>query len=172
LQSKEEESSLIWTALITGGFTEWGLRHGFFGFDFKTRTATLIDDGTTMCSLSRMRTIAKAIRGCIENFEETKNQYVFIASFHMTQRDMLAAIEKLDGQKWTVEHTTSQDLQIRGHTRCIKGNSMGIADLSMATALGKWGLVDWRNKDFSNEKLGLPKNSFEDAVDSVMEESR
>ena len=172
LQSKEKESSLTWTALITGGFTEWGLRHGFFGFDFKTRTATLIDDGTTMCSLSRMRTIAKAIRGCIENFEETKNQYVFIASFYMTQRDMLAAIEKLDGQKWTIEHTTSQDLQIRGHTRCIKGDWMGIADLSMATALGKWGLVDWRNKDLFNEKLGLPKDSFEDAVHSVMEESR
>ncbi|KAH8747241.1 hypothetical protein F5883DRAFT_653732 [Diaporthe sp. PMI_573] len=73
------------------------VRHGFFGFDFKTRTATLIDDGTTVCSLSRMRTIAKAIRGCIEHLEETKNQYVIIASFHLTQRDMLATIEKLDG---------------------------------------------------------------------------
>ncbi|CAI9627905.1 unnamed protein product [Alternaria burnsii] len=172
LQSKENEGSLTWTALITGGFAEWGLKHGFFGFNFETRTVTLIDDGTTVCSLTRMRTIAKAIRRCIEHFEETKNQYIFIASFHMSQRDMLATIEQLDGHKWTIEHTTSEELRIRGHARVIQGDWIGIADLSMSTGLGKWGLVDWRNKDLFNERLGLPKDSFRDAVKSVIEEIR
>ncbi|KAL1794560.1 hypothetical protein ACET3X_006376 [Alternaria dauci] len=172
LQSKEKESSLTWTALISGGFAEWGLRHRYFGFDFKTRTATLIDDGVTIGSQSRMRTIAKAIHACIEHFEETKNDYIFIASFHPSQRDILANIEKVDGQKWKVEHVTSQELQIKGHTRVIKGDWMGIADLSMATGFGKWGLVDWRNKNLFNEKLGLPKYDFEETVKSIMEEFR
>ena len=85
---------------------------------------------------------------------------------------MLATIEQLDGHKWTIEHTTSEELRISGHARVIQGDWMGIADLSMSTGLGKWGLVDWRNKDLFNERLGLPKDSFRDAVKSVIEEIR
>ncbi|KAH7066901.1 isoflavone reductase family protein [Paraphoma chrysanthemicola] len=161
---RSKEGFISWTAVICGGFFEWAMGNGFNGFDFETKTVGLIDGGTSAFASTKMTTIAKAIRSSIDHAEETKNQYVFIASFHHSQREILDVIEKLAGQKWTIEHLKSEDVIANGERRVQSGDFAGIMDLTRGAALGKLGLADLRPHGLWNAKLGLPQDDVADIL--------
>ncbi|KAL0944533.1 isoflavone reductase [Colletotrichum truncatum] len=200
LQSKETEMS--WTSLVTGGFFDWAMDNGFFGFDFGTKTAGLIDDGITTfcfyyfsnnCQLSERRLNMQMRRKINTSSVRNKDipvipfrdyphrRYVghvmvrlrtsprrhhdiFIASFHHTQRDILNEIEKLDDQKWAIQHLSSDNVIANGEKRVKEGDFAGIMDLTRGAAMGKPGLVDLRSHGLWNEKLGLPKEHMADVL--------
>jgi nucleoside-diphosphate-sugar epimerase len=112
LQSKE--SQISWSALISGAFFDWAMKIGLFGFDIDSKTVTLIDGGTATFTASTLPTIARATLAMLEHADETKNQYVYISSFHISQKDILDVVEKANGQKWTVKHITSEELIAQG----------------------------------------------------------
>ncbi|KAF2832143.1 isoflavone reductase family protein, partial [Ophiobolus disseminans] len=158
LQSKESQMS--WTGLVTGGFFDWAMTNEFFGFNFKNKTAGLIDEGKTIFASTTLATIAKAIRTCVEQADETKNKYVFIASFHHSQQDILDVIEKIDGQKWTVTYLKSEEVIANGQRRVKAGDFSGIMYLTRGCAMGKMGLVELRPHGLWNEKLGISEDDM------------
>lgn len=169
LRTKEKQIS--WTALITGGFFEWGMGNGFFGFDLPNKTATLTDDGVSAWASTTMGKIAGAIKASLDHADETKNQYVFVSSFHHTQREILDIIEKVDGKKWNVVHVKSEDLLANGKRRVQSGDFAGIMNLTRGIATGKLGLVDLRSHGLWNEKLGLPEEDLEAALKRIVEKT-
>lgn len=161
---RSKESHISWSALVPGAFFDWGLKVGLFGVDIKSKTATLIDGGTAVVTASTLPTIAKATLAMLEHADETKNQYVYISSFHLSQKDLLEAVEKVDGQKWTVKHITSEDLIAQGNKRMAEGDLMGATDLIGGAALGKQALGDSRPWGLWDEKLGIERGNLEQAV--------
>lgn len=141
---------------------------GLFGFDIKSKSVTLIDGGTAVFTATILPTIAKATLAMLEHADATKNQYVYISSFHISQRDILDVVEKVDGQKWTVKHITSEDLIAQGNQRIAEGDLMGATDLVGGAALGKQALGDSRPWGLWDEKLGLEKDDLEQAVEEVL----
>ena len=168
---RTKENQISWTALITGGFFEWGMGNGFFGFDLPNKTATLTDDGVSAWASTTMGTIAGAIKASLDHADETKNQYVFVSSFHHTQREILDIIEKVDGKNWNVVHVRSEDLLANGKRRVQSGDFAGIMDLTRGVATGKLGLVDLRPHGLWNEKLGLPEEDLEAALKRIVEKT-
>jgi hypothetical protein len=57
---RSKESQISWSALIPGAFFDWAMRIGLFGFDIKSKEATLIDGGTTVFTASTLPNIARA----------------------------------------------------------------------------------------------------------------
>ncbi|CAJ0553077.1 Ff.00g115890.m01.CDS01 [Fusarium sp. VM40] len=167
LQSKE--SQISWSALIPGAFFDWAMKIGLFGFDIDSKTTTLIDGGTAIFTASTLPTIAKATLAMLEHADETRNQYVYISSFHISQKDILDVVEKVDGQKWTVKHITSEELIAQGKKRLAEGDNMGATDLVGGGALGKQALGDSRPWGLWDEKLGLQKEDLEQAVKDVLD---
>ncbi|KAH7252815.1 isoflavone reductase family protein [Fusarium tricinctum] len=167
LQSKE--SQISWSALIPGAFFDWAMKIGLFGFDIDSKTATLIDGGTATFTASTLPTIARATLAMVEHADETKNQYVYISSFHISQKDILDMVEKVNGQKWTVKHITSEELIAQGKKRLAEGDSMGATDLVGGGALGKQALGDSRPWGLWDEKLGLQKEDLEQSVKDVLD---
>lgn len=165
---RSKESQISWSALIPGAFFDWAMSIGLFGFDIKSKTVTLIDGGTAVFTATTLPTIAKATLAILEQADETKNQYVFISSFHISQNDILDVVNKLDGEKWTVKHTTSEDLIAQGNKRIAEGDMMGATDLVGGGALGKQALGDSRPWGLWDEKLGLQKDDLEKAVRDVL----
>ncbi|KAI9154687.1 NmrA-like protein [Paramyrothecium foliicola] len=159
LRSKESEMS--WTSIITGGFFDWGLQTGFFGFDFATKTATLIDGGTSRFTNTTLPTIAKAVVAAVDQAEQTKNQYVFTCSFNVSQKEILDAIGKVD---WTIKHVTSEEVLANGKRRLAQGDFSGIMDLTRSAALGKRALADTTSYGIWNDKLGLPLEDLNDVI--------
>lgn len=96
-----------WTSLVTGAWLDWGLKGCFFAFDVQTRIAAIVDGGTTVFTATTLTKVGKsilAILAILDHATETKNKYVYVSSFDINQVDLLHVLEKVDGQKWTVQH--------------------------------------------------------------------
>ncbi|KAH7137517.1 isoflavone reductase [Dactylonectria estremocensis] len=165
---RTKETQISWTSLVTGGFFDWALKVGFFGFDLATKTVGLIDDGTAVFTACTLPYIAKAVVAALEHAEETKNQYVIIGEYHVSQRDVLEILEKVQGQKWTIEHLTSESVIANGEKKLAEGDFRGVMDLTRGGAFGKQGLGDNRPWGLWDEKLGLEKEDIEQAVRDVL----
>src|SRR4051794_13634063 len=107
---RSKQPLISWSSLVTGAFFDWAMKVGFFGFDLASKTATLIDGGTSVFTTTTLSTIGKALVAILEHRGETKNQYIFVSSFNVSQKDILDVVEKVDGQKWTVKHVTSEEV--------------------------------------------------------------
>ncbi|CAG8904100.1 unnamed protein product [Penicillium egyptiacum] len=166
LRSKESEIS--WSSLVTGAFFDWAMKVGFFGFDLSCKTVTLIDGGTSVFTATNLSTIGKALIAMLDHADETENQYVFVSSFNVSQKDILDVVEKVDGQKWTVKNIVSEEVIAEGRRRLAAGDFAGIIDLTRGGAFGKEALGDSRPYGLWGDKLELPKEDIEQAVKDVL----
>ncbi|KAF2272910.1 NAD(P)-binding protein, partial [Westerdykella ornata] len=163
---KQREDKISWSAVIVGGFFDWGITSTFLGFNASTKTATLVDNGTVPFTTTNTTTIARALIAILSNPSVARNQYVYISSFTPTGADILAAAERITGAQWTVKHVSSDDLVKDGKEKVAKGDRMGVVSLLLAGLLGKEGLGDNRKKGSEewNQRLGLEGEDFEGSV--------
>jgi nucleoside-diphosphate-sugar epimerase len=172
LESKAKRNpNFSWTSLMTGPFFDWCLRVGFTGFDLKTHTATVWDNGTNVWSATNLATVGKAVVSVLLRPEETKNRHSFIQSFNVSQNDVLAALEKATGTKWQVNHVDSDERTKTGNELIKQGDFTGFPLLILAVILN--GKVDV-GSDFTkvakldNDLLGLPKEDLQATIDAIV----
>ncbi|KAJ5981753.1 hypothetical protein N7522_013381 [Penicillium canescens] len=165
---RSNQPLISWSSLVTGAFFDWAMKVGFFGFDVASKTVTLIDGGTSVFTTTTLSTIGKALVAILEHAGETKNQYIFVSSFNVSKKDILNVVEKVDGQKWTVRHVTSEDVIYNGKRRLAAGDFAGIMNLTRGGAFGKRVLGDESSHGFWNDKLGLPKEDMEQTIRDLL----
>ncbi|KAF3008841.1 hypothetical protein E8E13_010828 [Curvularia kusanoi] len=162
---KSKENVISWTSVVTGPFFDWGLKVGFLGFNAQNKTATIVDSGDATFSSTNLGTIGKAVVKSLENAEATKNQYVYVSGFQTSQNQILAAAEKITGDKWTVNKATAKDYIAKGNELLQKGDFSGIGSLIQALTFGdEEQLGDLKPSGLWNDKLGLEQDSFEDSI--------
>lgn len=166
---KSKESEITWSSLVTGVFFDWGIQVGFLGFDLSSKTVTLIDNGTTPFSGTNLSQIGKALIAILSHPAETSNKYIYISSFNASQREILAVVEKVSGQKWAVKDVDSKELTADATKRFQAGDFSAIPDLIKGAAFGEHGLGDSRPAGLWNEKLGLKQEDLEQTVKDVLE---
>ncbi|KAI8934789.1 hypothetical protein NX059_008474 [Plenodomus lindquistii] len=165
---KSKESQISWTSVITGGFFDWGLKVGFFGFNGSTKSANLIDDGKGVFSGTTLHQVGLTLVKSLEKADLTKNQYVYTSSFVTSQKEILAAVEKITGAKWTVKSESSQSIIEDASAKLQKGDYSVINNLLLAIIFGAENLGDSSPSGLWNEKLGLPKEDFEGTIRSSL----
>ena len=161
---KSKESAISWTSVITGPFFDWGLKVGFLGFNAQNKTATIVDSGNATFSTTNLGLIGEAVVKALENAEATKNQYVYVSGFQTNQNEILAAAEKITGEKWAVNKTTSKDLITKGNELLQKGDFSGLGPLIQAVTFSDEQLGDLKPSGIWNEKLSLRQESLEDSI--------
>lgn len=167
---RSKESQISWTGVVTGGFFDWAIESGFFGFDVPSKTVTLVDGGTSYFTSNPLSTIAEAMVASVDHADETKNQYVFLGAITANQKEILEMVEKVDGQKWTVKHLTTEEIVARGQKAVGDGKFSGVVDLVTACTCGKLGLGDHRPHGYWNDRLGLTKVDMEQAVKNLLQQ--
>lgn len=165
---RKYETEMSWTSVVTGAFFDWALETGFFGFDLPSKTVTLIDDGASVFTSTTLEAIGRALVAMLDNAEATKNQYVFISSFHTSQKKIMEAVERVDSQSWITKHATSEEVDANGRSALANGDFTGIKDLTRAAAFGKQGLGDERSKGMWNDRLNLPQEDMDEVVKAVI----
>lgn len=160
---KSKESEISWTSIITGAFFDWGIKVTFIGFNSATKTATLIDDGRSSFIATNLIQIARAIIKTLEQPEKTKNQHIYVSSFLTSQKEILEAAEKITGEKWTVENVNGQEMHAGALAKLSQQDFSGIFDLLKSAIFGDFGVADFSSKLW-NDKLGLPKEDFEESL--------
>ncbi|KAL8825979.1 MAG: hypothetical protein Q9191_004076 [Dirinaria sp. TL-2023a] len=97
---EKEREGLSWTGIICGAFFDYGLEFGFLGFDLDTSTATIYDEGNVKCQLTVLADIAQSVKGVLMSPAETRNRYVYINTFHLSQNEILRVLEGVQGKEW------------------------------------------------------------------------
>lgn len=152
---------------------DWGLTiPGFGGLNIPDGTATIFDGGEIPYEATNLSQVGKAIAKCLKKPELTKNQYVYVNSFTVTQNRVLTAIEKATRKKFTISESTVDTLWADGAEKFRAGQRMGILAMIAAAIYGKGGLAQFSTtKGLLNESLELPQEDLEDVVKKYLVKS-
>ncbi|KAH7357631.1 hypothetical protein BKA66DRAFT_472934 [Pyrenochaeta sp. MPI-SDFR-AT-0127] len=169
LENKERgngEERLTWTSLITGHFFDWGLTGGLLKFDVKARKAYILDGGNIKFSNSTLGFIGKAVVKILENPKETANKLLYVHSIHVTQLELLAALEKATGDKFErINQNSEEELKV------VRPKMLDGDYDSREEVVAIWGVVasDWKGREgFANSLLGLEEEDYEETVRKVV----
>ncbi|KAL8727693.1 MAG: hypothetical protein Q9166_005866 [cf. Caloplaca sp. 2 TL-2023] len=165
----KESSGLSWTAVINGAFFDWGLYTGFLGFDLKNHTATIFDAGNAPVNATNLADVGQSIVSILSKPDETANKFVFIQSVKTDQNQILAALEKSTGTKWTVNKQSATEARQTGGEKLGKGDMSGIPDLITGGIYSGEPAADYATtRGLTNDLLGLKESPLQELVDQVV----
>jgi hypothetical protein len=170
--------------LMSCGFWyEWSLAlpPPWFGFDIKSKKVTFYDDGKTRINVSTWLQCGRALAGLLslkelpedENDKSAtislwKNKPLYIASFKVSQRDMLDSIHRLTrttDKDWEIDFEPSDERYENGKAEMQKGIRTGFAKAMYARIFFTNGDGDYESKwGLANDLLGLPKEDLDEAT--------
>jgi len=171
LEKRERDGNrgkLTWTSLINAHFFDWGLGNGLLKFDVRGRKAYLLDGGNIKFSASTLPFIGSAVVKVLEKPQETENKLMYIHSLHVTQEEVLAALEKATGDRFErIEENSEEELK-----KCRPKMLDGDHD-AREEVVAIWGVVaaDWKKREaFANELLGLEEEDLDEVVQRVVKD--
>ncbi|GLI76808.1 hypothetical protein PoHVEF18_005086 [Penicillium ochrochloron] len=170
LKSKVADG-LTWTGIATSGLLDWGLENGFLQFDLANRAATIWDGGHKSFTLINEKALAQSIVSVLQNPEQTKNKYLYVASVETTQLEILAALENATGSKWTVRETTTEAQLSEARVKLAAGDFEGAFILVRATVFGSTPGLNSnyvKEAELANDILGLKLENVEETVRRVV----
>lgn len=169
LEREFASKGFSWTALVCGHFFDWGLRDNFLHFDLEKREALLLDGGNTPASASTLHRVGEAVVAVLRKPAETANKTLFVQSFNPTQRQVLAALEKVTGgAPWTVKETQSGPFLEQEQKKVDAGDKHAIEEVVFALGARD---ADWTEKPgFAMKMLGLQDEDLDQVVKRVVEE--
>ncbi len=161
------------------------LELGIMGFVPTTRSATIFDSGDQLYEATNVLQVARAVAATLTHADITANQYVYINSFTLTQNRVLAALEEVSGEKWTVNHPSvkefgetslarAKESEKSGKMSALGAYPDGVPELITAAIYGfrPEGVVSLN--DFEGkarvwmDRLGLREGSLEGTIKEVL----
>ncbi|KAJ5267629.1 hypothetical protein N7478_010437 [Penicillium angulare] len=175
-------------SISTGFWYEWSLAiPAAFGIDLLNRSATLFDDGEQKITTSTWPQVGRAVaallslpihaegsdrEACLENF---KNQVVYVKSFTINQKHMLASALRVTGTKesdWKISIEPAAERYANGVAAIKEGNRIGFAKMLYTRIFYKDGNGNIEHKGTLNALLGLPSEDIDEATQVAIERSR
>jgi hypothetical protein len=170
-----------WVSIACGFWYEYSLAGGpyRYGFDFKNRTVTFYDDGTTRLNTSTWPQISRSVANllglkvlpddrndkslCLDNF---RNKFVYISSFTINQKEMFDSVLRVTGASpndWKVTHVPVKEYYQGGVEQLQSGDRTGFVKLLYSRMFfpdlaGNHGAT----RGLDNDKLGLPKEDLDE----------
>ncbi|KAF8850452.1 NAD(P)-binding protein [Acephala macrosclerotiorum] len=155
IQFSKEHEWFTWTAFSTGSFSDWSIKVGIFGIDFKNKTAKIYDSGKEPCSPTTLPFIGKCIAA-----------YLTTASFTVTQREVLKTFEEEMNTKFQIINVTSSDLEKVGDGKLARGDDTAFVEFVL-----QWMFADGSNhaiKDNAAKLLGLEEEDLRTVAKRVV----
>lgn len=140
-----------------------------YGFDFESKTVTLFGDGNTKINTTTWPQVGRAVVAIMDDPERWRNRSVYVNSFYVSQRDMLASIERLSGEKWTVRNEAVEERYARGIKLLGEGNMQGFGVAMYTRGFYPDGALSFET---DNQALGLLEEDFDQATNVGIEMSR
>ncbi|KAF2646630.1 putative oxidoreductase CipA [Massarina eburnea CBS 473.64] len=173
-----------WIAVATGFWYEHSLGGpGLYGINIPKRECVLYDAGEQRIDTSTWPQVGRGVANLLSlpitsedkntaSLEDYRNRFVFISSFTLNQREMLAAVQhvtKTTDADWKITSMPAKDKYEDGKKRLFAGDRTGFGDLLYSRTFfpGENAMLYSVTKGSDNEKLGLPKEDLEEATRNV-----
>jgi hypothetical protein len=167
----EESSSSNWIGIINNPWFDWCLTNGFWGINIKDRKATLYNGGNTKVTTTTLDRVGKGVAGVFSlpdsELAKFKNQYVYLSSFRVSQRDMLESVlraTETEESDWDVNTVAVADAVKQGNELAAQGNMMGLVTAFFAPHFEEGLGGDFSEKLTDPKLLGLEEEEELDAV--------
>ena len=146
---------------------------GFYGFDITNKKAVIFDNGTSKFDTTTLSTVGDAVASVLAKPERFVNEYVYISSFTTSQSEILAALKRVTGLDWAVEHKSAEDYKKEGKEKLAAGNPYGTYDLIFAAMFQSGNGADFSShRKISNKELGLQVEDLGKVTKEVVETDR
>jgi hypothetical protein len=177
-----QELGVNWIALTTNFWYEYSLGVGpsTYGFDFKTSSLTLFDNGDTKVNTTTWSQSGRALAALVnlkrlpedEHDDSTTlaqfcNKPLYISSFTINQREMLESVNKHLGRTdsdWSISYQPSVERSQEGFEELAKGDGSGFLK-------GMYSRVFQNAEDgvfrTHNDLLGLPKEDLSEVTSAA-----
>jgi hypothetical protein len=145
------------------------------------RKAIIFDSNNNESEATNLEQIGRAIAAVLmpENLEDTKNKYIYVNSFTVTQSRILSILERLTGDHFAIGHVKKAELSKRGlepqkfagetDENVYASISFGVI---VATIYGHGGFNNFsKTRGLCNKKLGLPEEDLEGSLVQILRES-
>ncbi|KAK3339872.1 hypothetical protein B0T25DRAFT_523548 [Lasiosphaeria hispida] len=176
----EGKGNTAYVAMCCGFWFEWSLALGeaFFGIDIKNRKATLFDDGNTPMTTSTWRQCGRAAAGLLALPEEVirekfGNGALYVASFTVSQREMLDGVHRVLGTTdgdWEIKYQGSKERYQEGLEEMKGGSRLGFAKAMYSRGFFPNGGADFeKDRGLHNGLIGLEKEDLDEAVKRAVE---
>lgn len=168
-----------YTVMCCGFWYEWSLALGeaWFGFDIAARKVTFFDDGMEKISVSTWDQCGRAVAALLSlpvssggdgkpGIEDWKNKPLFIASFEVSQRDMLDSLNRVLGTTdadWEITREPTGERYARGLNAMQKGDMRGFATAMYTRTFYPTGEGNFQDR-LVNDVLGLPKEDLDEVT--------
>jgi nucleoside-diphosphate-sugar epimerase len=171
---KTQQDKISWTAIISGCLFDWGLNiPSFGGFNVPARTVTIYDGGDIPYEATNLDQVGKVIAASLKQPELIKNKYVYVNSFTVTQNEVLMALEKATGEKFTASNSTVEELRQDGFKAMEAGQLLGMLALVASAFYGKGGLANYSvTRGLWNDKLGVPQENLDEFLKQYLAEKQ
>ena len=170
-------------AMACGFWYEWSLALGepWFGFDIKDRKVTFFDDGNTRINVSTWQQCGRALAallslpesGASPAISQWKNKPFYIASFRVSQRDMLDSLHRVIGttdKDWDITYEPTAQRYKNGMDEIQKGIMTGLAKAMYSRNFFPNGDGDFESsRGLANDLIGLPKDNLDEATKRAVE---
>lgn len=173
-----------WIALACGFWFEFSLGGGpdRYGFDFKERSVTFFDDGTTKINTSTFAQCGRALAALLSlkllpedesdkspTLASWENKVLYVSSFLVSQRDMFESAKRVTGTTdadWTVKHESSAERYKKGVEDWTEKRDLGGFVRLMYTRMffPNGGGAHEETKGLQNDVLGLPQEDLDEAT--------
>lgn len=138
------------------------------GFDPKNKSAKIFDSGNAPYSVSNLPFVGKSIAAILKQPERTSNQYLSVASFTITQNEVLEMLEEETGTKFQITNIKTSDLEKMGDEKFAKGDGGAFYQYAL-----QWIFGDSNNhavKDDATRLLGLEGDDLRATIKKVLGE--
>ncbi|KAF8946231.1 hypothetical protein BGZ46_005834, partial [Entomortierella lignicola] len=150
-----------------------------YGFDFKNRTVTLLDNGKVKINTSTFPQVGRGVAALLslkvlpDNKDDKspylasfKNNCAYISSFTISQEEMLESVLRVTGttlNDWKITHTTAKEYFKSGQELFKQGKMEGFDRLLYARAFFPKSSSNYgATKDLHNNILGLPQEDLDE----------
>ena len=114
-------------------------------------------------------TIGLAVKNAMLVPDKTANQYLYVDTFTISQKQVLASLEKATGAKWEVTVLDGEDLVKTGMEKMSKGDYSGAMSLiRYINCVHGHGGNYMEYRQGANELLSLPTQTLDNAIAEVL----
>ncbi|KAF2650660.1 isoflavone reductase family protein-like protein [Lophiostoma macrostomum CBS 122681] len=160
-----------WTGVTCGPFLDLCIQKNFFGFDSKTRTGRIWDDGEKRFAVTTYKGVGQALVGILHNPLETANRIVHVSSMEMSLNELLMAYKDVtEVTEWDITYGDTEagirDAREQHRTAWEFGDRMeALALLGLLTEIRKEGGAHSGTKGIAdNDLLGVAQENLVECV--------
>ncbi|OPB41883.1 hypothetical protein A0O28_0104430 [Trichoderma guizhouense] len=173
LRAKAQTGVIEWMSIACGMWIRWSMANDFLGMHIGERRFVFWDDGEGYFSCTTEENSAqglvKALLAAGTDRDVYKNTVIYLSDFAITQKQLLEAIERIQGVKYTTESINSSNLITEKQAAVAAGDVKAtFALIETGFVTGRYGGHLEKEGEIQNDKLHLPKNTLDEVVEAAL----